>query len=280
MFPRPENQAPTFKQTIPSADDMEWPVSQSYTKLPQSAFNTSFLKRRHDDAFPPEDTAQEEETSPSKKAPSSAPEILPRIHHLLSPRDKNKKRRHRVSDRDRKRKIAIERALFQSFRQIGLLQSTTLSNIEVTKKHPLAMALGPSNYDDPSDYLLALPIAQTPDLWECSEIEEPEIANSITYAVLEDGQYRFDLDSVAYELTDEVFEEEAAHYKWIQEVDRSVTADIEEYVHLNPLFRRMTPRQRERKIFELSCELDDHFIKRWNETCKDIPCQVMCLRKK
>ena len=183
----------------------------------------------------------------------------------------NRKRRHRVSNRDRKRKIAAESALVQSFRQIGLLQATNLSNIEVKKKHPLVMALGPSNYDDPSDYLLALPIAQTPDLWDCSEVEEPETADSITYAVLEDGQYRFDLESVAYELTDELFEEEAAHYKWIKEVDRSVTTDIEEYVHLNPKFHLMTVRQRERKIFELSLQPDDEFIKQWHETCKDIP---------
>jgi hypothetical protein len=62
---------------------------------------------------------------------------LPRIHNLQSSRNEIRKKRHRVSDRDRKKIIAAEKALVQSFRQIGLLQANTLSNIEVKKNHPL-----------------------------------------------------------------------------------------------------------------------------------------------
>jgi hypothetical protein len=271
VFSEPDKQSSAMDQIMESPNRRRSPPNKSCAKPKQSsALATSFIKRRHEEAFA-EESSDEEQISPSKKPRASTPEILPRIHRLQSPRNGARRKRGPVSDRDRNRRKAGERALFQSFRQLGLLQASTISRTEMTKNRPLMMALGPSSYDHPSEYLLALPVAQTPNLWDVSEFEESESKYPLQYVIFEDGQYRFDLEMVAYELTDDVLAEEAAHIKWVGEVIRSVHADMEEYVDVNPEYHSFSALDRGTKLWELSCQMDDAFTEQWYQTCRDIP---------
>lgn len=265
-----------MEYTKPPTSDMECPATRPHTNPTQSGTSTTtFLKRRHDDAFA-EDRTEVEGISPLKKSGASAPEIetLPRLHRLQSSPIEARRTRRQASDSDRKRKTAGERALVRSFQQHSLLLATTLNNVKAKKNRPLAMALDPSNYNKPSDNLLALPLAQTSDRLDSSEVKESATPSPTDYAILENGQYQYNLASVAYELTDDVLAEEEAHMKWIAEVNRSVSADIEEWVHLNPRYLYMSAKGKEAKICELWCTKDDGFTEQWNKTSNNIPFDV------
>ena len=252
---------------------MEGLASHSQTKTKDSTTSSmSFLKRRHNDAFPQEDADQEEDISPSKKPRPLAPEILPRIHHLHSPPQEPRRKRKAASDRDHRRKSAGRKALVQSQQQIGLLQAPTLNQLGNKKKDQLLkIAQNSSEPGNHSEDLASPPLAQTPSPSTVSDTDDPQTTKDNVYAILEDGKYRFDLDEVAYELLDEVSQEVSAHIKWLDEVDRSVCADIEEYVLLNPRYRCLTAEQQHHKMMEYSRELDAVYNQNWHETCQDIP---------
>ena len=234
--------------------------------------STSFLERRHDDAFPQEDADQEEDISPSKKPRPLAPEILPRIHHLHSSPQEPRRKRKAASDRDDRRKSAGRKALVQSQQQIGLLQAPALNQLGKKKKDQLLkIAQNSPQHENHSGELASVPVSQRSDHTTVPDTKDPQTTKDNVYAILEDGKYRFDLDEVAYETLVEVSQEVSAHVKWLDEVDRSVCADIEEYVLLNPRYRCLTTEEQHLRMIEFSRERDAVYSQNWHETCQDIP---------
>ena len=239
--------------------------SKSFTSSPSHTSSTSFLKRRLDDAFPEEDTDQEEEEiSPSKKPRHVAPEILPRIHHLSPPPDSGS-RNIAAKKRDHMRKSATRKALLQSKQQSGVLEATNFNQLGDRKKNQLLkMAQTSSQHENHSEALFSPPVAQT---------QEPKTvpAEENIYVTIADGKYQFDLDAVAYAPSEESDREYETHFKWLAEFNRSFVADIREYVLRNPKYRCLTQEQLCRKMDKFYGEKDVAWNLSWEMVRQNIP---------